>query len=150
MNQTHIPTITTMPPLPSTRININSEADIIYARKHVRDISTKLGFSLTEVTRMVTAASELSRNIQRYAKTGWMLWSVEEHHSPPYLELRFVDQGPGIENIEQAMTAGFSTARSLGMGLPGAKRLMDEMQVHSSSEEGTTVIIRKYLPRPQK
>jgi serine/threonine-protein kinase RsbT len=124
---------------------INSETDIVMARKVVRDAATGLGFGLTDVTRIVTAASELTRNIYHYAKSGNMRWRSLNQAAQMGLELTFEDKGPGIVDVEKAMVAGYSTGKGLGMGLPGAKRLMDELTIESTVGKGTTVVVRKWL-----
>jgi len=124
---------------------ITSENDIVMARKVVRDAATALGFGLTDVTRIVTAASELTRNIYHYAKSGVVRWRSLNQGAKVGLELTFTDRGPGIPDPEKAMEPGFSTSNGLGMGLPGAKRLMDEMTIESTVGKGTTVVVRKWL-----
>jgi len=126
---------------------ITSENDIVMARKVVREVSTALGFGLTDVTRIVTAASELTRNIYHYAQSGVMHWRSLNQGVCVGLELTFEDHGPGIADIEQAMEPGYSTGKGLGMGLPGSKRLMDEMTIESTVGKGTTVIVRKWLKK---
>lgn len=125
---------------------IANENDIVMARKAVRDVTTSMGFGVTDVTRIVTAASELTRNIYLYAGNGVMRWRIldddEYHHG---VELTFEDHGPGIENLEQAMVPGYTSGKGLGMGLPGSKRLMDEMEVDTAVGRGTVVKIRKWL-----
>ena len=124
---------------------ITSENDIVMARKVVRDAATALGFGLTDVTRIVTAASELTRNIYHYAKSGVMRWHSLNESAQVGLELTFEDEGPGIPDVEKAMEMGFSTGKGLGLGLPGSKRLMDEMTIESTVGKGTTVVVRKWL-----
>ena len=124
---------------------IGSEGDIVMARKVVRNAATELGFGITDVTRIVTAASELTRNIYHYAKSGVVRWRELNHGTDVGLELTFEDQGPGIPDIEKAMEAGFSTGKGMGLGLPGSKRLMDEMTIESTIGKGTTVVVRKWL-----
>jgi len=124
---------------------ITSENDIVMARKVVRDAATTLGFGITDVTRIVTAASELTRNIYHYAKSGVMRWRSLNQGARVALELTFEDNGPGIPDVEKAMEMGFSTGKGLGMGLPGSKRLMDEMTIESKVGIGTTVVVRKWL-----
>jgi serine/threonine-protein kinase RsbT len=124
---------------------ITSENDIVMARKVVRDAATTLGFGITDVTRIVTAASELTRNIYHYAKSGVMHWRALNEGARVGLELTFEDSGPGIPDVEKAMEMGFSTGKGLGMGLPGSKRLMDEMTIESTVGKGTTVVVRKWL-----
>ena len=132
---------------PDTTVPINSESDIVEVRKVVREVTRALGFGITDVTRSVTAASELARNIFRYAGSGAMEWRQLEIESNSGVELIFRDQGPGIADIEQAMESGYTTGGGLGMGLPGAKRLMDEMELDSQPGRGTTVTVRKWLKR---
>ena len=134
-----------MPCQRSGEIPITSESDIVEVRRRIREESNLLGFDATEVTRIVTSASELARNIYRYAKEGSLHWTGMEKTTPRGIELVFEDQGPGIPDVEQAMTPGFSTMRGLGLGLPGTKRLMDEMEIESEVGKGTRVVIRKWL-----
>ena len=126
---------------------IESESDIVTARKVVRDAATALGFGITDVTRIVTATSELTRNIYHYAKSGVMRWRVLNGEDGAELELTFEDHGPGLPDVPKAMEMGFSTGKGLGMGLPGSKRLMDEMTIESTVGKGTTVIVRKWLKK---
>jgi serine/threonine-protein kinase RsbT len=124
---------------------ITSENDIVMARKIVRDAATTLGFGITDVTRIVTAASELTRNIYHYAKSGVMHWRSLNQGARMGLELTFTDHGPGIPDVEKAMEMGYSTGKGMGLGLPGSKRLMDEMTIESTVGKGTTVVVRKWL-----
>lgn len=125
-------------------LTIDSEYDIVTARKAVRQAAMDCGFGLTDVTRIVTAASELSRNIFVYAGTGTVRWQGVSRDTQG-LEITFEDHGPGIDDVEQALEPGYTTGKSLGMGLPGSKRLMDELEVTSAPGVGTTVVIRKWL-----
>ena len=134
-----------MKAMPSGEFPIQSEADIVLARKAVRNAATALGFGITDITRIVTAASELTRNIYQYAKCGTMRWRALDVNGCVGLELVFEDHGPGIPDIDRAMEVGFSTGRGLGMGLPGTKRLMDEMNIQSDLGKGTIVLVRKWL-----
>lgn len=126
-------------------LRIRSEGDIVTARRLVRSAATALGFGITDVTRIVTAASELSRNIFHYAGSGVMRWWSLSESGRVGLELSFEDEGPGIPDVEKALEAGYSTAKGLGLGLPGAKRLMDEIAIESRVGQGTTVRVRKWL-----
>ena len=123
---------------------IASENDIVSARKTVRNLATELGYGITDVTRIVTAVSELARNVFAYAGSGVMHWTVLDDGGSTGLELIFVDHGPGIADIQEAMRRGYSSVGSLGMGLPGAQRLMDELEITSALGEGTTVRVRKW------
>ena len=129
------------------QVKIGTEADIAVARRAVRDAATKIGFGVTEIARIVTAASELGRNVHKYAGSGVMQWRALTNSSAHGLELRFEDCGPGIADVNEALREGYSTGGGLGMGLPGAKRLMDEMEIQSVLGEGTTVIVRKWRRR---
>jgi serine/threonine-protein kinase RsbT len=128
-------------------VRIDSEVDIVAIRKVVRQVSSDLGFGVTDVTRIVTAASELARNIYHYANSGNMYWKVTNSNLEKAIELTFIDQGPGIEDIDQALKMGYTTRGGLGLGLPGAKRLMDEMEIESEQGKGTTVAIKKWLKK---
>lgn len=130
-------------------ITIRDEDDLITARKLVREAAAQAGFDLTDTTRLVTAASELARNILQYAGLGTM--ECTSHQGSPLhgVELLFADEGPGIADISLAMQPGFTTSvkPSLGLGLPGVKRLVDEMEVNSQVGHGTTIRICKWLTR---
>jgi serine/threonine-protein kinase RsbT len=125
-------------------VSIRSEVDIVTARKAVRELSVGLGFGVTDVTRIVTAASELARNSFLYAGAGVMRWRILDYASKSALELIFQDYGPGISDIQQAMKEGYTSSGGLGMGLPGTKRLMDDMEICSEPGQGTTVTVRKW------
>jgi serine/threonine-protein kinase RsbT len=129
---------------PTGEISIVTESDIVAARRTVREAAAQLGFSQTDVARIVTAASELARNVFRYAGQGVMCWRSVESNGRVAIELRFIDRGPGIEDIALALTEGYTTGGGLGMGLPGAKRLADELEVQSVVGQGTTVTLRKW------
>jgi serine/threonine-protein kinase RsbT len=123
---------------------INSESDIVAARKIVRHAAMALGFGVTDVTRIVTAASELTRNVFRYAGSGLMRWREVSTGNAVGLELTFEDNGPGIPDIQRAMEVGYTTKGGLGLGLPGAKRLMDDMEIESEVGKGTKVTVKKW------
>ena len=125
-------------------ITIKTEGDIVAARRSVREAAMQAGFTATDVTRIVTAASELARNVFKYAGEGIMRWRGLEAGANPGLELQFVDHGPGIADINMAMQEGYSTSKGLGLGLPGVKRLMDEMEIQSAVGHGTTIILKKW------
>jgi serine/threonine-protein kinase RsbT len=129
---------------PAGEVSIKTESDIVAARRAVREAASSLGFKQTDVARIVTAASELARNIYRYAGEGVMQWRSVQNNERLMIELQFVDHGPGIENIDLALTEGYSTGGGLGMGLPGARRLADELEIRSAAGQGTTVTLRKW------
>ncbi|MDB5744722.1 MAG: hypothetical protein JWR68_3037 [Polaromonas sp.] len=111
------------------------------ARRLVQDWATRLGFSVVERTKVVTAASELGRNALVHGKGGFMLMSEVQREGRSGLKLMFEDQGPGISDIEQAMTDGFSSAKSMGLGLGGARRLVTEFELQSTPGMGTKVSV---------
>lgn len=121
------------------------EGDIVAVRKIVRTVAQDLGFGLTDVTRIVTAASELARNIFHYAGTGTLRWQTLGPDRRQGLELVFADRGPGIPDVARAMQPGYTTGKGMGLGLPGAKRLLDELIVASVVGQATTVTARKWL-----
>lgn len=124
---------------------INSDEDVILARQKVRSIAKELGFNLLDQTRIVTAISELGRNIVVHAKEGKMSVFKAESEIKKGLIAVFEDKGPGIPDIEKAMVEGFSTVGSLGLGLKGAKKLVDEFEIESGRGQGTTISITKWL-----
>jgi serine/threonine-protein kinase RsbT len=128
-------------------VAIKSEDDIVVARKAVRDAAESLGFGITDVTRIVTAASALARNVFLHAGSGIMQWLKLNAGGATGIELKFEDNGPGIADIKQAMAAGRSHRSGLGGGLLGVQRLMDEMEINSQVGKGTIVIVRKWLKR---
>ncbi len=128
------------------QININGESDIVSVRKTTREAARSIGFGVTDVTRIVTAVSELARNVCLYAGTGVMRWrGLLSHSKPAGIEITFEDHGPGIPDVDQAMRQGFTTSGGLGMGLPGAERLMGEMEIQTEQGKGTTITVRKWL-----
>lgn len=128
-------------------VRIHSESDIVTTRVTVRTAATQLGFGVTDVTRIVTAASELARNVFLYAGSGIMRWQALDTGGRIGIELTFEDRGPGISDIEQAMEAGYTSGGGLGLGLPGAKRLMDELDIASEIGKGTIVTAKKWQKR---
>ena len=129
-----------------TVIAIDSADDIVTARQAGRELATKLKFSLTDVTMIATAISEVARNISKYAGRGEIRLGVTERHGRDALIVQAVDDGPGIADTEQALEDGFSTSSGLGLGLPGSRRLMDDFDVQSELGAGTTVTMWKWLP----
>ena len=122
-------------------MQIVREQDVVPFRNRVREMSTKIGMSLVNQTKLITAASELVRNMLKYANGGEITLEIISKSGQTGVRLTFVDEGPGIENIPQAMQDGFSTGRSLGLGLPGAKRLVNEFDIKSKVGSGTTVTV---------
>jgi serine/threonine-protein kinase RsbT len=125
-------------------IRIDKEADIVAVRQQTRDLAKELGFDQFGVAALTTAASELSRNVWVHAQKGSARISVVRNGRRVGLELEFVDQGPGITDLNRVLAGGFSTSKSLGLGLSGTKRLVDEFNINSVPARGTTVTIRKW------
>ena len=130
----------------SRAISLESEHDIVVARGEVRAMAVALGFRLIDQTRLATVASELARNIVKYAGRGTLLAeSVTNPAGQIGLRLVFEDQGPGIPDINQAMRDGFTTGGGLGKGLPGSKRLVDEFEIESTVGSGTRVTVVRWV-----
>ena len=134
-----------MPNDTAVEIAIKVEGDIVLVRKRIREVSRSVGFGGTDVTRIVTAASELARNIFKYAGKGTVICTRELNGIRQGLTISFKDQGPGIDDVSQALQPGYTTSNGLGMGLPGSRRLMDEMHIDSTPGKGTVVIVSKWL-----
>jgi serine/threonine-protein kinase RsbT len=125
-------------------VSINTDTDIVAARKKGRELATELCFVSTDATLLATAISELARNIVRYAKYGDIFITRVQSGDRVGITVVARDKGPGIANISLAMQDGFSTSGDLGLGLPGVKRLMDEFHLVSDANTGTTVTITKW------
>jgi serine/threonine-protein kinase RsbT len=126
------------------RVPINSDADIVSARQKGRELASHCGFVSTDLAVVATAISELARNIVRYAVHGQIILRVVDDHGKRGIEVVAADDGPGIPDVALAMQDGYSTSGSLGLGLPGTRRLMDEFEIKSDSGKGTTVTVRKW------
>lgn len=126
------------------QITIERDSDVVTARQKGRQLAASCGFSSTDQTLIALAISELARNIVSYARRGEVVMSMleGERHG---IEVIARDQGPGIQDIELALRDGYSTSKSLGLGLPGTRRVMDEFNIESQPGVGTTVTIRKWL-----
>lgn len=123
---------------------ITSDADVVRVRQRVRDVAVRLGFSLVDQTKLVTAASELARNTLVYGLGGAMRMEVVTNGRREGLRLTFEDHGPGIADVELAMKPGYTTGTGLGLGLSGARRLSDEFELTSRPGEGTRVVIARW------
>jgi serine/threonine-protein kinase RsbT len=127
------------------QVQIETEADIVLARQKGRELAASGGFSSTDQTLIATAISEVARNIVEYARRGEILLSALETNGRQGIGVVARDQGPGIADIELALRDGYSTGNSLGMGLPGVRRLMDEFSLESAPGCGTTVHLKKWV-----
>ncbi|MDG5776742.1 anti-sigma regulatory factor [Haloarculaceae archaeon H-GB2-1] len=128
----------------SGEVWIDSEDDILRARQQARSIAEDIGLSITDVTRTVTAVSELARNVFLYADEGVMKWREIEDGPRVGIELVFEDDGPGIDDVDGVLRADHSTSNGMGRGIQGTKKLMDDFELTSSAEKGTTILIRKW------
>ena len=126
------------------QIQISRDEDVILGRQQVRTVTQQMGFTLLDQTRLVTAVSELGRNIIVHAREGTMTVSRLEEEGKAGVEIVFSDNGPGIPDVEQAMTDGYSSAGSMGLGLRGASRLVDDFHIDTAPGGGTKVTIRKW------
>ena len=123
---------------------IRAEQDIVLARQSVRKLTQQIGFGIVDQTKMVTAASELARNALIYGKGGEMRWEMLTDGMRNGLRLHFIDQGPGIPDVAQAMTDGWTSGTGMGLGLSGAKRLVNECEIESAEGRGTRVTITRW------
>jgi serine/threonine-protein kinase RsbT len=127
-----------------TRIPIASDLDIVRARQTGRTAASTLGFSSTDLTLIATAISELARNVVMYAKAGEIIVRLVRSSDKQGIVVIARDQGPGIANVRQALQDGYSTSKSLGLGLQGVRRLMDEFEIESQPGRGTVVTVKKW------
>ena len=128
------------------KVPIKSERDIVVARQKGRAMAREFGFSSGDATLIATAISELARNIMAYAGEGMITMNVIYNSKREGLLIVASDEGPGIADIPRALRDGFSTSGSLGIGLPGVRRLMDEFDISSQPNVGTVVTVTKWKP----
>jgi serine/threonine-protein kinase RsbT len=131
------------------RIPIGQDADLIPARAEGRGLAERQGFSRTDATLIATAISEIARNIIVHAGRGEILMRPVEDGHRTGLRVVARDEGPGIEDVEEAVREGFATGGGLGLGLPGARRLMDDFEIESTPGAGTTVTMTKWRVRDE-
>ena len=136
----------THPMIPTSpdHLDLRGEQDIVLARQTVRRLSQELGFGIVDQTKMITAASELSRNAVTYGGGGVMRWQLLTEGTRNGLRLAFEDKGPGIADLALAMTDGWTSGKGLGLGLTGSKRLVSEFDIRSAPGEGTCVTIARW------
>lgn len=128
----------------AARIPIDRDGDVVTARQKGREMAQRVGFTGSDLTIIATAISEIARNIVVYARRGEVIVSQLQLGAKRGVLVVARDEGPGIADIEQAMRDGFSTGKSLGLGLPGARRLMDEFEIVSEPGKGTVVTMKKW------
>jgi serine/threonine-protein kinase RsbT len=131
------------PPITGS-LPLKDNLDVVTCRQMVRQIAAGLHFSSTGQTMLVTAASELARNTLIHGGGGRFYWDVISVGAKRGVRLRFEDHGPGIADIPRAMTNGWTSGKGLGLGLPGAKRLVNQFEVHSTPGQGTRVVITRW------
>jgi serine/threonine-protein kinase RsbT len=129
-----------------TRVAIDHESDIVTARQRGRELATHAGFPSSAATLVATAISEVARNIVVYAKRGEVVLDLLREGGRRGILIVARDDGPGIADVALAMRDGYSTGKSLGLGLPGARRIVDDFEICSEVGRGTTVTMRKWLP----
>ncbi|ANI54985.1 UNVERIFIED_ORG: serine/threonine-protein kinase RsbT [Pseudomonas fluorescens] len=123
---------------------INIEQDVVLARQQARKLATECGMRLIDLTKLVTAVSELARNTMVYGGGGDMDWQILDDNHKVGLRLTFRDEGPGIPDIKLAMTDGWTSGSGLGLGLTGAKRLVDEFELDTEPGKGTRITITRW------
>jgi serine/threonine-protein kinase RsbT len=128
----------------SGSVPLLSEENIVASRQKVRTLTQQLKFSLVDQTKMITAASELSRNTLVHGGGGSMRWEILDDGVRRGLRLHFEDQGPGIKDVKLAMTDGWTSGGGMGLGLPGSKRLVHEFEIQSLPGAGTRVSITRW------
>lgn len=126
------------------KLQISETSDVAYAALDAKNYARDLGFSIADQYTIATAVSELAQNIVKYADFGHLSFKALQQGSDVGIEVLAKDSGPGIENINHAMTDHFSTEGTMGVGLPGTKRLMDDFQLNSAPGRGTEVIVKKW------
>jgi serine/threonine-protein kinase RsbT len=128
----------------SGELPLSNEHDIVLSRQAVRRMTQEQGFSLVDQTKMVTAASELARNTLIYGGGGVLKWALLSEGLRRGVRLTFEDKGPGIANLELALTDGWTSGHGLGLGLTGTRRLVNEFEIESSVGVGTRVVITRW------
>ena len=125
-------------------VPIIKEQDVVPLRNRVRDYGVKVGMSILNQTKLITATSELVRNLLKYGGGGRVIVEQVSNGRDNGVRVTFIDNGPGIKDVELAMKDGYSTGKSLGLGLPGTKRLVNEFNIQTEVGKGTTVMIIKW------
>lgn len=127
------------------KLKIENEKDIVKARNLVKNVARSIGFSIFNQTRIMTAVSELTRNILLYAKKGILTYEIIEKNATKGILISVKDKGPGIKDLDSALEKGYSSGKGLGLGLSGTKNLMDEFNIQSNEQTGTEIEIIKWL-----
>lgn len=127
-------------------LNIEVEDDIVLVRRQVRDLAQVCGFSIFATSAITTAASELARNVWVHAGRGTVVIDKLSDDARSGIRVEFRDEGPGIVDIDRALAGGYSTAKSMGLGLSGSRRLVDEFAIESTVGQGTKIALVKWTP----
>jgi serine/threonine-protein kinase RsbT len=127
-------------------VPVASDADLLLVRQAGRSLAQEIGFSGTDITLIATAISEVARNIIQYAGAGEIVLDTVEDSKKTGILVIARDKGPGIPDIALALRDGYTTGKGMGLGLPGARRLMDEFEITSETDQGTKVVMKKWLP----
>ncbi|HEX8516680.1 MAG TPA: anti-sigma regulatory factor [Bacteroidia bacterium] len=130
--------------LSKDELSIRVERDVISFRNRVKEKAVKIGMGLLNQTKLITAASELVRNLLKYGGGGKVIIEIVSKGTHNGVRLIFIDNGPGIKDLDLALKDGYTTGKSLGLGLPGARRLVSEFDIKSEVGVGTTVSIIKW------
>lgn len=133
-----------MPVAADVRVAIRTDADVVTARQEARTMGAELGLSSTDLTLLATAISEVARNITTYAGEGEVALRVVERGGRRGVEVVASDEGPGIADLELALQDGYTTGKGLGLGLPGARRLVDEFELRTALGSGTSIRLVKW------
>src|SRR5579864_1627785 len=133
--------------IPILTVNIRYEHDTVAARQRARQIARLLGFDPQDQTRIATAISEIARNAFRYAGSGKVEFATTADPPPEALLIRVSDEGPGIADLNRIMEGRYRSETGMGLGIVGARRLMDDFEIQSTPGHGTTVTLKKWLPR---
>jgi len=133
-----------MPVAADVRVAIRTDADVVTARQEARTMGAELGLSSTDLTLLATAISEVARNITTYAGEGEVALRVVERGGRRGVEVVASDEGPGIADLELAKQDGYTTGKGLGLGLPGARRLVDEFELRTALGSGTSIRLVKW------
>jgi serine/threonine-protein kinase RsbT len=128
----------------AVRVPIEADQDVVHARQQARTLGEELGFGSTDLTLLATAISEVARNITAYAQRGEIVLRVVHSKGRDGIEVVARDDGPGISDVELALQDGYTTGNGLGLGLPGARRLVDEFEIRTAPDAGTTVTLVKW------
>lgn len=131
-------------PTPGETLQVRSSSDVVAVRQAVRALSAKIGLSLIDQTKVVTAASELARNTLEHGGGGTVVLEEVTRGVRPGLRAVFEDKGPGIKDVDTALTDGFTTGGGMGLGLGGSKRLVSEFEIVTTVGEGTRVTVTKW------